>query len=472
MSSDEHKPLAVTEPGLVATGPHRSIGVLAGFLMRVFYGRIEVVGLDHVPRGRPLVFVANHVNSLVDGTLLLAFMPVLPRFLGTSELWQIPILKPLLRWAAAIPVYRRQVAGFDRKKNLETFARCHEVLAAGGSIGILPEGTSHNEPALVPLRTGVSRIVLQAEAKFGGLGVRIVPVGFTFEDRTRFRSDVLVEIGEAIDPAAEIEIYESRPRDAVRGLTGRIRQAMVSLTLNFPSWEEADVIQRAAEIYEHSVPAAPPSEPPVPAAPPPVYLSQRVALRRTFIAAYRSLKSEHPQEVEAVTAAVRRYADALRRHRLRDRLVAVRYRPREVIRFTSKSLWLLLIRLPLGLVGLAIHFLPFQAAALAARILPRTDDVRATYKIIASLVFHSLTWLVLIAAAGWIRGPVAALLALILVPLCGWVALRLYLRGALFWDRARAFVLLRSGKRKVVELLRLRREAVEAIGGLVELYRE
>ncbi len=462
MSSDDHSPQAppeLAEPGLEAAGPHPSVGALARFLMR-FYGRIEVVGLERVPRDRPLVFVANHVNSLVDGALLLAYMPVLPRFLGTSELWQMTILKPFLRWAAAIPVYRRHVAGFDRQKNLDTFARCHEVLAAGGSIGILPEGTSHNEPALVPLRTGVSRIVLQAEAKYGGLGVRIVPVGFTFEDRTRFRSEVLVEVGEAIDPAAEIEIYESRTREAVRGLTARIREAMVSLTLNFPSWEEADLIRGAAEVYERRQLGAPAAE----------SLHRRVALRRTFIDAYRSLKAEHPEEVEAVIAAVRRYAQALRRLRLRDELVAARYRPREVIRFTLKSLWLLLIRLPLGLVGLVIHFLPFQATALAARTLPRTDDLRATYKIFGSMVFHSLTWLLVVAAAGWLWGWGAALAALVLVPVCGAVALRLYLRGALFWDRARAFLLLRGGRRRVAELLRQRSEAVAAIESLVELY--
>ncbi len=470
LSSGDHSLPRAAETELETAGPHRSIGMLARFLVRVFYGTTEVVGLERVPRDRPLVFVANHVNSLVDGALLLAFMPVLPRFLGTSELWQMPILKPFLRWAAAIPVYRRHVAGFDRKKNLQTFARCHEVLAAGGSIGILPEGTSHNEPALVPLRTGVSRIVLQAEARFGGLGIRIVPVGFTFEDRTRFRSDVLVEVGEAIDPAAEIELYQARPREAVRSLLGRIREALVALTLNFPSWEEADLIQQAAEVYQHPVPATPGAPGPGSDAPGPASLRRSVALRRNFIKAYQALKSEHPQEVETVIAAVRGYAETLRRHRLRDELVAASYRPREVLRFTGKSLWLLLIRLPLGLAGMAVHFLPFQAAALAARRLPETEDRVATYKAIASMVFYSLTWLVLAVAAGWVWGLGAALLALVLAPLCGGVALRLYLRGALLWERARAFVLLHSGRRSIAELKRRRRLAVEAIEELVELY--
>ncbi len=457
MSSSEQE----TETGKEAADPHRSIGWLARFLLRIFYGTIEIVGLEHVPRRRPLIFVANHVNSLIDGALLLAYMPVLPRFLGTSELWQIPILKPFLRWAAAIPVYRRHVAGFDRKKNLDTFARCHEVLAAGGAIGILPEGTSHNEPALVPLRTGVSRIVLQAMARFGDLGIRIVPVGFTFEDRTRFRSDVLVEVGPAIDPAAEFESYQDDARAAVKTLTARIREAMVELTLNFPSWEEADLIDSAAEIYQQPQPGAPAS----------TSLTQRVELRRVFIEAYQALRSERPRDVAEVTETVRRYDDELHRHRLRDELVVAEYRPRQIARFTVESLGLLLIRLPLGLVGMVIHFLPFQAVALAARRLTETEDRAATHKVLASMVFYPLTWLLLAAAAGWFWGVGAALAALVLGPLTGGVALRLYLRGALVWDRARAFFLMRSRRPSIAELQQRRHQAVEAIERLVELYR-
>ena len=87
--------------GQEAASPHPSIATLARFLVRTFYGRVEVQGLELIPRDRPLIYVANHVNSLIDGALLLAYMPQPPRLLGTSELWDIPILKPLLAWAAA-----------------------------------------------------------------------------------------------------------------------------------------------------------------------------------------------------------------------------------------------------------------------------------------------------------------------------------------------------------------------------------
>jgi len=442
-----------------AASPHPTIAVLARWLLKGFYGQIEVRGLERVPKGRPLVFAANHVNSLVDGALLVGFMPSPPRLLGTSELWEMPILRPFLAWAAAIPVYRRQVEGFDPAKNQDTFSRCHEVLAAGGYIGILPEGTSHNEPALVRIRTGVSRIILEAEAKFGDLGTRIMPVGFTFGGRDQFRSSALVQVGEAIDPAPEIALYPSDSRGAVRALTERLRAALEANTLNFRSWDDVELIEWAADIYQHPVSG-------------PLPLSERVEMRRAFIAGYEMLKAERPEEVEGVAVVVRRYGEKLAEHRLTDAQVAASYPWSEALSFTLQSLGLVFIRLPLGAIGLLIHWVPFQAASLAAERLSGSEDRLATYKVLASLVFYLVTWILLAVLGGWVWGWLGALLALVLGPLSGGFALRLYLRGRLFWSRARGFFLMRSGKTSAVELRRLRSEADRAVRKLASLYEE
>ncbi|MEM7583125.1 MAG: 1-acyl-sn-glycerol-3-phosphate acyltransferase [Acidobacteriota bacterium] len=446
-----------------AISPHPSIAALCRWVLKLFYGELEVRGLEQIPQDRPLVYVANHVNSLVDGALLVGYMPTPPRLLGTSELWNMAILKPFLRWAAAIPVYRRHISGFDPSKNRDTFERCYEVLAAGGHIGLLPEGTSHSEPALVPIKTGVSRIVLGAEQRFGPLGTRIVPVGFTFEDRSAFRSAALVQVGEIIDPSAETVTHETQPKRSVQALTDRVRDGLLGVTLNFPSWEEADVIEQAADLYQRATLASSSA-----------LLSERVALRRAFIAGYLKLKATHPHRVEEVAKAVQSYASELSRYRLHDEQVAARVSRAQFVRFSLLSLWLLLVRLPLGLVGTIVHWIPFQAASLVGRRRGRAGsaDQVATYKVLASMVFYLVTWTVLAVAAGVTWGFAAAGAALVLGPLTGGVALRLYLRSKLFWRRARGYLLLRSRAPWVDELRQHRHEAVQAIKGLVELYSE
>ena len=90
--------------------------LLTRTLARVFYRSVEVTGLEHVPKDGPVLFVANHANSLVDPLLLYARMPRRARFLAKSTLWKNPLLMPLLVLAGAVPVYRKQ-DGTNMSKN-------------------------------------------------------------------------------------------------------------------------------------------------------------------------------------------------------------------------------------------------------------------------------------------------------------------------------------------------------------------
>ena len=106
------------------------VAPLARWILGVFFRRIELVGAEHIPQGRPLMVVANHVNGLIDPAVLMAALPFRPRFLAKSTLWKHPMVRPFLDLAAAIPVFRRQDAGVDTSRNADMFAACHEVLRA------------------------------------------------------------------------------------------------------------------------------------------------------------------------------------------------------------------------------------------------------------------------------------------------------------------------------------------------------
>ncbi|MEM9557271.1 MAG: lysophospholipid acyltransferase family protein [Acidobacteriota bacterium] len=455
----------------------RFVDRLARFVLDIFFRRIEVVGVENVPTAGPLVFVGNHQNSLLDPALLLGYLPVRPRFLAKSTLWQMAGLRPFLDAAAAIPVYRRQDPGVDASRNAETFARCHEVLRAGGAIALFPEGRSHNEPGLVPLRTGVSRIVLEAEERFadeGGVGVRIVPVGLLFDDKSRFRSRALLWIGPPLDPSPEIALHAEAPREAVGRLTERVREALAAVTLNYPSWREARLIERAADLWSRPRAEAPAERP----------LAEVLPIRKDFVAGYRQLLERCPDAVHEVADTVERYDQALASLGLHDAQLASRYPAGLVVRFVLVSLFKIALWLPLGAVGTVLHTAPYLLVDAIARRFGTSPDVESTYKVFPSLVVYPLWWLALASLAGWLGaggwlkggwlgGLWAALATLLLAPLAGLAAVRLQQRFDHVVRQSRAFLVLRGvlGDRGVDALRRLRAELLAKVDRLVEIWR-
>lgn len=430
-------------------GEGRGLTLFVRFVLKVFFREVEVVGAERIPRDRPVVLVANHVNGMIDPLLLLGPLPVQPRFLAKSTLWNIPVIRPLLAMAGAIPVYRRQDEGADPTKNAETFARSHELLAAGGALALFPEGKSHSEPALQPLKTGAARIVLEAERKLPGLGTRIVPVGLLFDAKETFRSRALVQVGEPIDPAPEVEMAERDPVAAVRSLTGRIDDALQDVTLNYETWEDARLIARAADLYRRRSPELPGRG----------RLSEAVTFRRAFLEGYQDLRARHPERVAAVAGAVREYDRLLHAFRLRDDQVAAAYPPSPVLRFVVRSLFRLLIHLPVAIVGTILTWPVYRLVGAIVRRATRDPDQVATLKLFGALILFPLAWI----AEGWLVGHylgtwIGVALALT-APLTAYGALLFHDQRLIFWREARAYLLLRTRKRLAAEL-KARRETV------------
>jgi 1-acyl-sn-glycerol-3-phosphate acyltransferase len=78
----------------------------------------------------------------------------------------------------------------------------YSALALGESIGVFPEGTSHTEPHMIPLKDGTSwaaleyiRYLLGTEENKGakkGKRAVVVPVGLAYVDKAKYRSRVVV----------------------------------------------------------------------------------------------------------------------------------------------------------------------------------------------------------------------------------------------------------------------------------------
>src|SRR5262249_39180837 len=137
---------------------YRAVRALARVLVALFYRRVEVTGLAHVPARGPGLLAANHPNALADPPLLIAPVPRPLPPLAKRPLFSLPVLGSILHALGAIPVRRRQDVGAAGVENTAMFEAAGRALRSGGSLLIFPEGLSQPEPTLMPLRTGAARI--------------------------------------------------------------------------------------------------------------------------------------------------------------------------------------------------------------------------------------------------------------------------------------------------------------------------
>jgi 1-acyl-sn-glycerol-3-phosphate acyltransferase len=442
-----------------------ALRALVRLALGVFFRRVELVGAHRLPPPGARIYVGNHYNSLIDPGLVLGWLPGSVRMLAKSTLWRQFPAGLFVRLAGAVPVYRPADAGVDASRNVEMFESCWQILGRGGSIALFPEGLSHNEPRLQPLKTGAARIALGALARQPETPLVIVPFGLVFEERERFRSRALIEIGHPIEPRAAAPDLapagDENDAAAVRALTETIARRLAAVTLNYESWQEAELVRRAADLWvsdQQQVAAGP-------------RLSPRLPYQRAFAEGYGTIKELFPE----ATAAVRRRAEAYSRlldlTGLTDRQVISEYPAQLVARFLARSVAELLVLLPAGLAGTLLNWLPYAIPRWTVRLLPLGRDLHATYKLMISLLLFPATWLATAYAAWRLWGAGVALPLLVVAPLSGYVALLLKERLERLVLESRAYLMLR-GRGSLAQRLRERREELlRSIRELVEAYR-
>lgn len=180
-----------------------------GYMVRLkLVYRIEVNGLENVPKDNKYIICPNHLSTL-DPPIICGIMPRRVSFMAKKELFDIPFIRWWIDWLGAFAVNRESL-GPSTIKTVRTIQESNWVL------GMFPQGTR-----------GIPGEIKGVTKGFAGLAkltkCDILPVGIIGSNEVKrwpFTGKIIVNIGEIIPYNKDPEIVREKWIEEIQKLTG------------------------------------------------------------------------------------------------------------------------------------------------------------------------------------------------------------------------------------------------------------
>jgi hypothetical protein len=275
-------------------------------------------------------------------------------------------------------------------KNVGAFEACITTLAAGGLVGIYPEGTTHAESRVQRIKTGAARIALDYESRRRQAGagepLAAIPVGLTFDARKSFGGRVRVAFGEPLPLRPFLDLHGQDPVKAVDELTTAIQWGMESQVLNVDRLDRAALVHEIEGLYRDQLVRELQEERGLSAG-----RIDTVRLSRSIADAAAWFEAHAPQRLAELSEHIDRYRATLAAYAIKDQAVRERL-SRRPVRVRLRRGWKAAIGLPVFAYGLITSGLPYLLPRWIARRTATKETNYATTRLLASTVAFPLFW--------------------------------------------------------------------------------
>lgn len=171
--------------------------------LHLYFRKITVVGKENIPKGKPVILVANHQNALIDPLLLATHTQLKPWFLTRASAFKNSFVSKLLNLIRMLPVYRIRDGFSSIAQNEQIFAQTISILAQNGSVIIFAEGNHSLNRNLRPLSKGFTRMALGLLEKFPEKEPVILPTAIEYSAHKHPGSRVKITFGPTISVLAD-----------------------------------------------------------------------------------------------------------------------------------------------------------------------------------------------------------------------------------------------------------------------------
>ena len=352
----------------------RNFIAVPGF--KLFYRNIHVIGAEKVPDEGPIVFTPNHQNALMDAMCILCTKNRQPVFVARADIFQKPVIIKALHSLRILPIYRKRDGVNTSDNNQETFDIILKVLHHGRSVGIMPEGTHSEIKHLRALQKGVFRIAMKAQEEYGNRpGVKIIPVGLEYGDLVKFRSDVIIKYGEAIDLSGYYDLYTENPNRAFKVLQDLLTERMKEGMIHIENQTYYTEIEQMRVIYARQAARKMGLD----------YNNgeNQLHIQQSIIAAMENLATDNPGAMEILCSKIRSYLAILKNCRIDDQQVAKPFSlPALILHFL-----LIFLGIPIWISGTLMNYIPYRIAYWGSHKVKDPQFISSVQYVIGLIVY-------------------------------------------------------------------------------------
>jgi 1-acyl-sn-glycerol-3-phosphate acyltransferase len=362
---------------------YRFLKILLSIGMYFYYKKVKVIHKERINVPGPKLLIANHPNTMMDAWILgkLSKEPIY--FMTKGTFFNTPFKKWLLRSIGLIPINRADDSKTSGVSNSDSFEQCYQLLEQGKTLAIFPEGNSFAEKLLRKLKSGTARIALQTELRNNGeLGVQIIPVGLVYLQPEKFRSSVLVRVGEAIDARPFLPLFKDDRLKAARQLTAVFRERLMELLVASQSSEQETLSDRIAGILRNAYARSDRSK-----------LERDVDLIRSVNENLSEINRQHPEKLREIEQLVYEINWQIDRLKIKSAFLDRKYRFGMFMRQLFFSILALIIGFPIHILGIVFNGLPYFITDLIMPKVVRDLEYYASVAVLIGLILYPLNYL-------------------------------------------------------------------------------
>lgn len=179
--------------------------------------RMEVYGLENVPKDNAYIVAPNHLSTL-DPPMVASVLPRPVAYMAKKELFKNPFMRWWLNWLGSFAVDRENLS-------VSTIRTVLTIKKTDWVFGIFPQGTRQEPGVISNITKGFASLAKQTKCG-------ILPVGFIGSHEAKclpFSGKIIIKIGEIIPYSDNVDEMVEKWIEAIQELTGFKYEADVAV---------------------------------------------------------------------------------------------------------------------------------------------------------------------------------------------------------------------------------------------------